>query len=228
MFQSVLLFILFSLLAVVGVCFLAKWLEKTFPGKKFDEMQTISRLKGYRLAFLVGFVYYLATVPILTGQVDGEKTIEPYLLVTGGFLLQAMVAYTYNLITHAAMPLGENPLGFGEMCERVNMSDWEGNQNVGDAIFGPSNWPQAAMMLTWTEIPGVYAVPSKGIVSVSDHVNAWLEDGKLMIQNPTQMDARVKVLVEEPGDMAQKLGLYWQDKFLIVHAAAGEKVCVKL
>jgi len=110
MFQSVLLFILFSLLAVVGVCFLAKWLEKTFPGKKFDEMQTISRLKGYRLAFLVGFVYYLATVPILTGQVDGEKTIEPYLLVTGGFLLQAMVAYTYNLITHAAMPLGENPL----------------------------------------------------------------------------------------------------------------------
>ena len=110
MLKSVILFILLSLAAVVAVCFLAKWLEKTFPGKKYDEMQTISRLNGYRLAFLVGFLYYLVTVPILIGQVDGEKTIEPYLLVTGGVLLQLMVVHTYSLISHAALPLGENPL----------------------------------------------------------------------------------------------------------------------
>lgn len=118
-------------------------------------------------------------------------------------------------------PLGGNPLGFGEMCERVNMSDWEGKQNVGDAIFGPSNWPQAALMLTWTEIPGIYAVPSEEIVCVSDHVNAWMENGKLMIQNPTQMDARVKVLVEEKSDMKHSLGFFWQDRFRVICVKAG-------
>jgi len=115
----------------------------------------------------------------------------------------------------------EDHIDYGAMCERVNMSDWEGNEHVGDAIFGPSNWPQATMMLTWTEIPGVYVVPSEGIVCVSDHVNAWMEDGCLKIQNPTTMDARVKVLVEEKEDMKENLGLYWQDRFKIVEVKAG-------
>ena len=122
--------------------------------------------------------------------------------------------------------LGELPLGWGEMCERVNMSDWEGKEQVGDAIFGPSNWPQAALMLTWTEIPGVYAMPSEGIVCVSDHVDAWLEENRLMIQNPTKMDAKVKVMVEGKADRSEKLGLYWQDRFRMVNVAAGS--CAEL
>ena len=110
MIKTAIVITLSALIGIVLLCLAAIWLEKKFPGKKFDEMQTISRLKGYRLAFLVGFLYYLATVPILIGQVDGEKTIEPYLLVTIGFLLQMMVCHTYSLLTHSALPLGDNPL----------------------------------------------------------------------------------------------------------------------
>ena len=66
------------------------------------------------------------------------------------------------------------------------------------------------------------------MVCVSDHVNAWLDDGKLWIENPTQMASRVKVMAEKPEDMKQKLGLYWLDRFRIVEVNAKERVCVDI
>jgi len=114
------------------------------------------------------------------------------------------------------------------ICERVNLSDWETAEGVGDSIFGSSSWPEVSLMLTWLEVPGVYVVPSRGIVCVSDHVNAWMENGRLYIQNPTVLPARVKVLVEEENEMQRKLGLYWQDAFRRVEVASGECVSVEL
>ena len=107
----------------------------------------------------------------------------------------------------------------GEICERVNLSDWEGNKNVGDSIFGASAWPEAALLLTAFEIPGVYAVPSRGVVCASDHVNAWMDGDFLYIQNPTRFDAEVKVMTDTEETLSRPLGLYWQEKM--------ERVCVK-
>jgi len=114
----------------------------------------------------------------------------------------------------------------GEMCERVNMSDWEGTENIGDSIFGASAWPEVSMMLTWAEIPGVYVDAAQGIVSVSDHVEANLSDGKLCISNPTQFDATVKVMIDRETN--KKLGLYWQEKLQKVEVCAGGCVSVEL
>ena len=86
-----------------------------------------------------------------------------------------------------------------EICERVNLSDWEGRIGVGDHIFGASAWPEVSMMLTWLDIPGIYADPDEGIVCVSDHVTAWLEGSELVIENPTQFDAQVKVFTPARG-----------------------------
>ena len=110
MIKTAIVITLSALIGIVLLCLAAIWLEKKFPGKKFDEMQTISRLKGYRLAFLVGFLYYLISLSILIHQVDSEKTVEPYLIVTIGVLIQLMVVHTYSLLNHAALPLGEKPL----------------------------------------------------------------------------------------------------------------------
>lgn len=124
--------------------------------------------------------------------------------------------------------MGNTPLKPGEMCERVNMSDWEGTNNVGDSIFGASSWPEVSLMLTWLEIPGVYVVPSKGIVCVSDHVSASLEEGALVIRNTTRFPARVKVMAETEEDMKRPLGLWWQDAFTVIGVPAGESVRVPL
>ena len=110
MIGKIILITLASMTGIVLLCLAVIWLEKKFPGKRFDEMQISSRLKGTRAAFWIGMLYYLVTVPILIGQVDGEKTIEPYLLVTIGFLMQMMILYTYCLLTHSNLPLGDNPL----------------------------------------------------------------------------------------------------------------------
>lgn len=52
------------------------------------------------------------------------------------------------------------------------------------------------MMLTWTELPGIYVQPDSGLVAVFDHVNARLDDSKLVVENPTQFPASVKLWVE--------------------------------
>jgi len=89
----------------------------------------------------------------------------------------------------------------GWINERVQMSDWEerGDPNldirVGE-IFNGSTWAEVAMMLTWTELPGIYVQPDSGLVSVFDHVNAGLDDGKLVVENPTQFPASVKLRIE--------------------------------
>jgi len=114
------------------------------------------------------------------------------------------------------------------MCERVNMSDWEGTHNVGDSIFGSSSWPETAAMLTWTEIPGVYAMPARGVVCASDHVNAWLDENLLLIENPTPYPARVKVMIEHEEEHFFPLGLYWQERMRIVRIPAGARTRIQL
>ena len=116
----------------------------------------------------------------------------------------------------------------GEICERVNMSDWEGNENVGDSIFGSSSWPEASLMLTWLDVPGVYVVPSRGVVCASDHVNAWLDGGVLHIQNPTGLPARVKVLIDDENSIRSNLGLWWQNAFQRIEIAAGQCAALRL
>ncbi len=91
----------------------------------------------------------------------------------------------------------------GWINERVNMSDWELRDDpkeeigVGE-IFGGSTWSEPAMMLTWTELPGIYAQPDTGVICALDHVEArWSTDRRsIEVKNPTRFGADVKMLVE--------------------------------
>ena len=94
--------------AIVILCAAAVWMEKKYPGKEYDERQKLARGRGYRLSFWIGILYYVIIALVLIGQVDREKTIEPYVLVLVGVILQAMVNHTYCLMTHSALPLSQN------------------------------------------------------------------------------------------------------------------------
>lgn len=84
--------------------------------------------------------------------------------------------------------------------ERVNLSDWEGKQKVGEIFDGSSNWVQTSVMQTVTEIPGIYVNPAKDELFVFDHVNATLEGNQIKITNPTKFDATVKIFIDnEPS-----------------------------
>lgn len=106
--------IIFSLacifLGIVLLCLGVIYLERKAPSEEYDERQKAMRGNAYRLSFFVGMIYYLVVTVILIRAVDGEKTVEPYLLLYFGMILQIMVLHTYCLLTHSALPLSEKPV----------------------------------------------------------------------------------------------------------------------
>lgn len=98
--------------AVLGVCIVARLVEKHFPRENFDERQKIARGNAYRVSFWLGVVYNLGVLIYLTGLMDGRKPlIEPYLLAVGGFWLVTLCFHGYCLLADAALPLGQKTKG---------------------------------------------------------------------------------------------------------------------
>jgi len=132
-------------------------------------------------------------------------------------------------LSRADQPVGG--LKPGMICERVNLSDWEGENNVGGSIFGSSAWPEIATMLTTAEIPGIYVNKDKGRVVVFDHVEASLDSNgkKLIIRNPTKFDARVKVLCETTEQASRPLGIWTlkNARTVDIPAAGGAEISLK-
>ena len=103
------LLLLGILALLVAVCLGAVWLERRFPGKRFDERQKIARGNAYRLASWVGNVYFLVILAIMLRWPDLSRYVEPYLLIFLGLELEVMVMHIYCIITHASLPLSEKP-----------------------------------------------------------------------------------------------------------------------
>jgi hypothetical protein len=97
----------------------------------------------------------------------------------------------------------------GWINERVNLSDWEGKDRVGNIFYG-STWADVSALLTAIEIPGIYIEPSKKKVTVFDHVQAeFIGDNKIKVTNPTKFDASARVFIDpdpsrilNPGEIA--------------------------
>ncbi|MCX6873502.1 MAG: hypothetical protein NTW21_06800 [Verrucomicrobia bacterium] len=99
----------------------------------------------------------------------------------------------------------------GWICERVNLSDWEGTGAVGGNHFG-STWPEVSLMLTTIEIPGLYVQPDTGFFHAFDHVEVTRirhAEGRLALKlsNPTGFDATIKVLCESSAGRCLPLKL---------------------
>jgi hypothetical protein len=97
--------------AIVLLCVAVTRMENTAQSSEYDERQQLVRGRGYRLSNIVGVVYMILILPVLIRQVEGEKTVEPYLLVYVGFWIQQLVFHSYCLINYAALPLSRKPVG---------------------------------------------------------------------------------------------------------------------
>jgi hypothetical protein len=116
----------------------------------------------------------------------------------------------------------------GMMCERVNLSDWEGQEGVGGNIFGSTIWVETALMLTVAEIPGVYLRADTGRLEIFDHVTgSWDAASKtLTLGNPTAFPAKVQVLVEDAATAAVALPLQILSRCRAIEVPAGGTVSV--
>jgi hypothetical protein len=110
-------------------------------------------------------------------------------------------------LPHPLKPLGDAQPG--HMCERVNMTDWEGPERIGETLR-MTTWAETSLMLTTIEIPGLYVRPDLSLVIAFDHITAEvLEDGsaemKVRLTNPTALPAAVRIFSESNHDAKKPL-----------------------
>ena len=110
-------------------------------------------------------------------------------------------------LPHPLRPIGDSAVG--RMCERVNMTDWEGVERIGETLR-MSTWAETSLMLTSVEIPGVYVQPDAALVVAFDNVQAEIisdsaTDIRVRLTNPTPAAATVRLFVETCGAAATVL-----------------------
>lgn len=125
----------------------------------------------------------------------------------------------------------ENPIpGMREgwISERVSTTDWL--EGIGE-IFTGSTWAETSLMLTYTEIPGIYVDQRKQVCMAFDQVEAKIvkSSGKsleIKIVNPTRYHAKVKVFVDQI-ERKQLTQTYLQNA-LIIPLMPGEVKKIKI
>ena len=101
-------------------------------------------------------------------------------------------------LPHPRKPLGDAKPGW--MCERVNMTDWEGPERIGETL-NMTTWAETSLMLTTIEIPGLYVQPDKSFVVAFDNITAEIVSDQakaleVRLSNPTPAPAVVKLFCE--------------------------------
>lgn len=160
------------------------------------------------------------------------------------FRFTGNVKYLHDLhaIAHSLpqfVSLAEDPeftlekkyLPAGYMNERVQTSDWEGKETVGEFLYG-SNWPEVSMLLTFVEVPGVYVDFTSRILQVFDHVECfvtqWNPDSvSLELYNPTAYSTIVTLLADEHTDAGRMTHNYFE-AMKTVPLSAGERIQIEL
>ena len=116
----------------------------------------------------------------------------------------------------------------GRVGERVNLSSWEGEENVGE-FPGGSNWCEVTMLLNYTENPGVYILKDRGQMVCFDHVSGRIlqENNDILLvelANDTIYDTVVNVFAENARQQGISMGVNPWNRYERVYVEAGGKV----
>lgn len=124
-------------------------------------------------------------------------------------LLQDIAHNMTQYLSRSDRPIG--PLPPGWINERVNLSDWEGLEMVGN-VLNNSTWGETSLLLTAIELPGLYVQPDTGLFCTLDNITAkkltHFENAlTLELTNPTKFDAEIRILCETKDRMKKPLGM---------------------
>ncbi|MBS0027687.1 hypothetical protein ACTJJ0_03395 [Chitinophaga sp. 22321] len=151
---------------------------------------------------------------------SGDCLFKLYRATGNKLYLQMIYDIAHNImqyIARADRPIKDQHIGW--INERVNLSDWEGKEAIGD-IFHGNTWAQVSAMLTVAEIPGIYINPARNELMVFDHVTATVKGNTLTITNSTRFDASIRVFVDRKMTSVYPQGFI--SRCPIVNVKAGE------
>ena len=96
---------------LVVICAVSIWWRRSGSSvESYDERQKIAHGEAFQVALIVGSAYYLLLAILYMLQRDrGSYSVDPYLGIFFGFMLQTMLYHIYCLLTHSALPLHQKP-----------------------------------------------------------------------------------------------------------------------
>ncbi len=137
-----------------------------------------------------------------------------------GFFKKALSS-TYSMLY--------NPIG--RINERVNLSDWEGTNNVGEVPAG-SCWCEVSAMLTYLELPAVYIQPDREFCFALDHIECkWEGETEKSITvelyNPTPYHAEYRIFIEsEANDIPLPIDRILPVYSVFLHSKERRKIAI--
>ncbi|MGZ3754056.1 MAG: hypothetical protein ACXVAY_14115 [Mucilaginibacter sp.] len=119
----------------------------------------------------------------------------------------------------------------GSTMERIQPSDAEGKDAIGNFINTRNSWTETDGMLMAIELPGIYVQTDKKQLTVFDHVEAKLISTKgkqliIEVKNPTLYDAKVAVFAETGNQARKPLGYTAFVKWPKIAVKAGQTIRV--
>ncbi|MBC8032939.1 MAG: glycoside hydrolase family 127 protein [Chitinophagaceae bacterium] len=160
---------------------------------------------------------------------SGLALLELYRATGNKFYSELLKDICHNIpqyLSHLQKPIpGLKP---GWMSERVSTTDWL--EGIGEMPL-ITTWSETALMLAYTEIPGLYVLPDKSYVVSFDNISTEViadnnRELKLKITNKTKMDAAIKLLVETAAQMKQSPENI-PVKYTVITILAGESRIMK-
>jgi len=123
--------------------------------------------------------------------------------------------------------------GPGASMERIQTSDAEGREAIGNFIHTQNAWTELNGLMMTLELPGIYVQTDSDKLFVFDHVEAKVlkRDAAgvtLAITNPTKYDARVSLFAENAQRASQPLGYTAFLKWPKVEVKAGATTKVSI
>ncbi len=168
---------------------------------------------------------------------SGDFLLKLFRVTGDGRYLELLKDIIHNVVQYVnteGHPIQCVGAGIGNVAERVNISDWEGDGEIGCVHFESNQAWENVTLYSVTQNPGIYVQPDSGVLCVFDHVTAKVlssdADGvTLEIGNNTYRDASVSVLCETAAHAAaNSLGWHAYHNWPHVDVAAGAKVTVKI
>ncbi len=164
---------------------------------------------------------------------SGNSLLHLYRATADPFYLNVLRDISHNITQYLSRedrPVGDMPPGW--MNERVNLSDWEGADKVGD-IFHGSTWAEVACLLTATEIPSVYLQLRDWNIWTFDHLDVEVVKKNrfgvtLKVTNPTAFASTYSFLIEDARQTKEKLNPVYFTDFKKVRLEAGQSKNIRI
>ncbi|WP_316838518.1 hypothetical protein [Pedobacter gandavensis] len=121
----------------------------------------------------------------------------------------------------------------GSSMERIQLSDAEGKNSIGNYINTRNSWTETNGMLMALELPGIYLNTDQQKLYVFDHVKAEIQSANsagtiIQLSNPTMYDAEVSLMAESENQAKKPLDYTAFLKWPKVKLKAGESLKIRV